>query len=616
MLFLTQSSALLLAISLFLLYPAVSVAQNTVEKDRSGQITKFDRENPNITRWKIFLASLAQEARTVFPEERRPYAVVEVANAYWEVDREASRQLFISALDSALALTHQDRKYQVVLNYVLSAATRRDAGLAKELNKRLLDEEGESDDISSETALDLLEENADAAAQLAEAFAPNGLQDGTAAFLIYSLAKKDIRLSDRVYGVYLNKVSADQNIPLESVITLAGYSFGYGEYYSVDKRGQLGGATFPSVPGLSANPAFTGPFLNLAYRRVAIAVERRNRAAGGEIEGLNFPILFALEYLMPEVARFAPNTLPAWQQLQQQGITGATAQQIQLVQGHVRQINQSRARAQKFSDNSQIPEQEAEASLENVEKLPGTCQRDVVYSKAALFFSSRKNFKRALEIAGKIEDLKQGEIVKEAISMEIIESAIENGEFEEAGKKAGRISSPEHKARLFVELAHALARRNDTQQTGEVVDQALKLIEKLSKPGDRAAIFFSISPVLLKTDPLEAQTILRNAVKNLNKQEPADYVGFSIPIKVPLSCRGEEETWYGGFETLPNSNIFDAIALFARQNADEATRAAEEIGDKITRVRALAVVTRVALANLRAGSGHKAPVKTETPGNH
>jgi hypothetical protein len=596
---------LVFAVSFFLLHPAVTPAQPPADKNQSGKTAKPKAENPALVRWKIFLDSLAQEARTVFPEERRPYAIVEAANAYWEVDREASRLLYISALDAALSLTRQNKKYRGLVNYVLASATRRDVSLAKELNKRLLEEEGDLDNISSEIALDLLEEDAAAAARLAEAFAPNGLQDGSAAFFIFSLARQDIRLSDSVYNVYLNKVGLDAKVPLESIVTLAGYSFGYPEYYSVDKRGQLGGGTFMPVAGLSANEAFTRTFLSLAYRRIGASIEIRNRAVGAEVEGLNFPILFALEYLMPEVAKFRPNVLGPWQQLQQQGMAGVTAAQIVQVQNYVRQIHQSRARTQKTNDGPQTPEQEAEASLENVEKLPGTCQRDIVYSKAALVFAYRENFKRALELAGEIEDLKQGASVKEAISMDMIGSAIKSGEFEEAEKKIEKISSPEHKARLYAELAQALAGKNDYRQANGILDEAIKLTEKLPNAGDRAAIFFSISTILLKTDPIEAQTVLRNAVKNLNKLEPADQMIFSIQIKVPLSCPGEEETWYGGYETLPNSNVFEALALLANQNPDQATGLADEIGDKITKVRALAVITKVALVNLRVKPKNK-----------
>jgi hypothetical protein len=290
--------------------------------------------------------------------------------------------------------------------------------------------------------------------------------------------------------------------------------------------------------------------------------------------------------------------LPEWRQLQQRGIVGATTAQAQQVQNHILQIQQSRLRTQKFSDDSQTPELEAETSLEGAEKLPGTCQRDVIRSKAALLFGSRKNFKRALEIAGKVEDLKQSESVKQAITISIVESAIENGELDEAEAKAGKMSSLEHKARLYILLTDAFSKRNDRQRTQELMNETIRLIEKLPEAGDQAAMSFSLSAIPLRIDPLEAQTILRNAIKNLNKKEPVDKPNFVIPIKVPLSCSGEEVTWYGGFETIPSSNVFDALALFAAQNPDEALRSAEEIGDKITKIRAQALITKLALRAL------------------
>ena len=582
----------------FLLTPITSTAQRSADKNQSKKtaIQKI-ADDPRRIRWKIFLDSLAQESRTVFPEERRPYAMVEVANAYWEIDRDASRSLFIAALDKALSLTHEDKKYRTLVNYVLSSATKRDPALTRELSKRLLEDKSpDRDNISSKAALDLLDENPAAAAQLAEAFAPNGLADGTAAFFIFRLAEKDTRLSDQVYSVYLSKVGANQNLPLEWVLPLAGYSFGYAEYYSMDGKAQLSGATFRPNASLSANPAFTVSFLNLAFRRIALSIEQRNRATGGNVEALNYPILFALEYLTPEVARFSPNTLPAWRELEQQGIVGTTTMQLQQVQVSIQQIYQSRIRAQKFNDSSQTPEQEAEASLENVEKLPGTCERDVVYSSAALLFSSRKNFKRALEIADKIEDLKQSESVQQAILIEMAESAIENGDLEEAQKKVEKISSHEHRAILYVKLAQALGKQNINSE--DVVNETTKLTEKLPNAQDRAGVLFSLFTVLLKKDPIEAQTVLTSAIKNLNKQEPTDNMSFSVPLKVSLSCHGED-SWYGGFETLPNSKVFDALTLFAKQNPDEASRSAEEIDDKITKIRALAMITRVALASRR-----------------
>ena len=593
-----QIFTLLLGLSFILSNSGAAVAQSSNKKQAS---TTIKQENPNLIRWKIFLDTLAQEARTISPEERRPYALADVAGAYWEIDRETSIALFIVALDTAF----EKSKSRDALNYVLSAATKIDSTLAKNLTKRLIDKEDsakERDDISGEIALEILQQDARKAAQLAEAFAPDGLQNGTATFFIYRLAQQDVQLSNHVYEVYLNKVAANENIPLEQIMPLAGYAFGYAEFYTVDKKGQMSGATFTRVKDLVRNPAFTNAFLNLAYRRIAKTIERRNNAAGAEVEGCNYPILFALEYLLPEVARFSPNALPAWQQLQQQGIVGTTPQQSQQIANVINSINQARARAKSAEESPQNDEQEAEASLENVEKLTGTCQRDVVYSKAAMTFSSRKNFKRAVVVAGEIEDLKQSERVKEVIFYDMAAFAIENEDWDDAQEKLKKISTPELNAVTQAFLAEALLKKNNKTESAKIIDDAVKLTEKLSDAEIRTGFLFGLSSMLLKIEPSEAQTLAVNAVKNLNKQEAKDELDFSIPIKIPLSCQGEDETWYGEFVSLPNSTVFDALALFAKQNPDQAEMIAVNIDDKITKLRTRALITKIALVKEKAKS--------------
>ena len=575
------------------------------DKKQSSKTTAQKSANPNIVRWKILLDSLAQEARTAFPEERRPYAMADVAGAYWEVDRETSGALFVSALDAAWVLTEQNKKNRPMLNYVLSSATRLDSTLAKNLTKRLIDKEDsdkERDDISGGIALELLKLDAAKAAQLAEAFAPDGLQNGTASFFMYRLAQQDVQLSNRVYGVYLNKVGANENIPLESILPLGGYAFGYAEFYSVDKNGQLSGSNFPSVKGLSRNPVFISAFLNLAYRRLAKTIERRNNAVGGDAAGYNYVILFAFEYLLPEIARFSPGSLPAWQQLQQQGIVGTTPQQSQQIANLLNTIDQRRARAKSYEETPQTSEQEAEASLENVEKLAGTCQRDVVYSKAALTFSSRKNFKRAIDLAGEIEDLKQSASVKEVIFYDMADSAIENEDWEDAQEKLKKITSPELNTMAYAKLAESFLKKNQKAEGAQIITAAVNVAEKLSEPEIRIGFLFGLSAMLLKVEPIEAQTLIRNAVKNLNKQDAKDRMDFWITIKVPLGCEGDDKTWYGDFVSLPNSNVFDALTLFAKQNPDEAELIAGSIDDKITKIRAFARVTKIALANEKTRS--------------
>ncbi|CAN5388335.1 hypothetical protein BH10ACI2_BH10ACI2_19250 [soil metagenome] len=586
------------------IFVGTSAAQRA--KDPEPKPSPAKTPDPNITRWKIFLDGLVQEVRTISPEERRPFAVTDVAAAYWEIDRDESQAMFVAALDVAWKLTEKmkpsERRQQPVLDYVLSTAARIDSALLKSLIDRLRKKDGaekEADDIASGTALELLETDPEKAAQLAEAFAPNGLDDGTALFFIFRLAQKDISLANRVYETYLTKAGASENMPVEYVVRLAGYAFGHLEYYGVDKRGELSGANFRRIPGFSANQANINSFLSLAYRRIGKAIEQRNNAAGAGNEGLGYPILFSLAYLEPDAARFLPASGQAWQQLQQQGIVGTTPEQSQKIATHMNTIYQGRDRLQTYEEAPEKLETNTEASLADVEKLVGTCQRDVVRSKAVVqIFNYRKNFKRALQVAGEIEDTKQNEAVMQILIVDMAEAAIKDGDWDEAEKQIKKISSTGIRAIATAVYADALIKKGEKATGEKKVDEAAIMAEKLSEAKERSGLLFALSAILLKSDPVEARSLLAKAVKDLNKQEPADKFKFSIPLRVSLSCDAEPSTYWAD-QDLPKSNILEAVPLFAKDNPDETSSAIDAISDKITKIRSQSIVAKIALQNLK-----------------
>ncbi len=558
--------------------------------------------DPGLMRWRIVLDGLVQEARTVSPEERRPYAITEVASAYWEIDHNESQELFIKALDEAWKLTEIDKKNRPVLNHVLVTASKLDVSLAKVLTDRLLKKEGGDkgvDDLSTETALDLLKTDPRKAAELAEAFAPNGLEDGTAAFFIFKLAEVDVSLANRVYSTFLNKAIAKQNISVRSILPLAGYAFGYTEYRTVSQNGVGTGGHFWRNDKLFANPAFIRPFLSLAYGRVSQAIEQRNNATGVSLESLNHAILFALAYLVPEVARFSPGSLAAWQQLEDRGIVGVSPEQSQRVAAHMDMINLNRAKLQSSVESAEKQMQWAEESLDEVEKIVGTCERDVIYSRAVFTFSYRKNFKRALEVAGKIEGQKQNDMVMQVVNFDLAEAAIKDGDWDGAQKQIKKLSSYGIKAIANAELARALLNKNEKSEGEKMVDAAAVLSEKLSEARERSGLLFGLASILLKSDPAGAIDLFARAVKSLNKQEPVDKWKFSIPVRIPLFCGSGDGPEKWADQSLPNSNILDATLLFAKENPDQTNSSLDAISDKVTRIRSQAIVAKIALAKLR-----------------
>ncbi len=592
---------LILCLLIVLLGPISSAAQPAKELKPPAKTAPPKEPNPNLLRWRIVLDSLVQEARSVSPEERRPYALVDVADAYWEIDADTCRSLYESALDIAWGVAQKDKKYDGVLQYVIKSATKLDPKLANVLIEKLSKREGRGkdfDDIASETASDLLKTNPERAAEMAEAFAPNGLEDGSAVFFIFKLAEIDVSLSNRVYATYLNKAAANPNTSVRAVLPLAGYAFGYAEYHTISQNGVGTGAQFWQNDNVSANPELINPFLALAYRRIANAIELRNKSTGAELESLNYAIAFAIGYLVPEVNRFSPDTVAAWQELQGQGLAGVSPEVLRKISMNVEEIAMQRVKLQTSLDHSEKQLQDTEASLEGVEKLVGTCQRDVVYSRAVFTFSYRKKFKRAIELAGKIEGTKQSDMVLQVVAYDMASAAVESGEWDEAEVQIKKFSNPGVKAVAKAELGKALIFKGEKQRGEQLIDEAATLAEKLSEPKEKAGLLFGLSSILLKSNPPEARNLLVKAIKSLNKLEPTDSYKFSIPVRIPLGCEADgPEHW--GDQSLPNSTIFSSIPLFAKENPDMTNSDAEAIADKITRIRSMAMVTKIALANLK-----------------
>ncbi len=575
-------------------------AQSTSKKTTPKPASQS--ENPNLLRWKTYLFSLEQEAKTSLPIERRPFAIADVAEVYWLTDKETSKNLFLSALDLAWNEVEKDSKKSKMLNYVISKATKTDSEMSKILTKRLIDKEdsiSERDDISSSVALELLKDDAKKSEQLAESFAPNGLQNGLANFLIFRLAAQDIQLSNQLHSVYANKVTANDNLPVEWLISLSGYAFGYKEFYTIDKTGQLIGATFPQVKNLQTNNLHAKTIIDNSFRKITKAIQFRNNLSGAELDGLNYAINFSVEYLLPEVGRFSPNSLTNWQQLQQQGLATTTPQILETIAVHIQSIRQNRERMQKYEEPNQTAiDKEIDESVENAEKIADVCQRDTIYSKAALKLTYRKNFKKALEIAGKISDLNKLENVKEVIFYDVAMSEIENENVDNAETSLKKISSPELKAVLYSKSAVLAFKKNDKISGSGFIDSGIKMLEKFQSEELKAGFLFNFASMTVKTDKLASETIFRNAIKELNKKSPPDSFRFSVPIRVSFSCADDNSEWYGGSVSLPNTDIFQVSDLFSKENPDNALLLTDELTDKILKIRVSSIIAKNALTNL------------------
>jgi hypothetical protein len=126
----------------------------------------------------------------------------------------------------------------------------------------------------------------------------------------------------------------------------------------------------------------------------------------------------------------------------------------------------------------------------------------------------------------------------------------------------------------------------------EMLREAVRIAEKISDQKIQAGILLGAAAVLHKVEPIEAEDVVRTAIKALNRQSPKDESRFSVLIKVPLSCKGEDDSWYGEPVSLPNSNIFETLVLLSKRDTETTLLMAQNLGDAETRIRAIASIVR------------------------
>jgi hypothetical protein len=101
-----------------LLVCAPVLAQQSATKKPTRKT--INDESSDVIQWKYLLASLANDARSLLPEKSRPYALAAVADAYWNLDREIARELFMAALDSAFSPKEDEKVDSSAINQVLA----------------------------------------------------------------------------------------------------------------------------------------------------------------------------------------------------------------------------------------------------------------------------------------------------------------------------------------------------------------------------------------------------------------------------------------------------------------------------------------------------------------
>ena len=593
------------AFTVFIGTLVLGFAPNVISQDDSDRKrpannapqTASPSKNPaDLTEWKILLDNLAVEARTLEPEQVRPLIIAELADAYWQIDKNESKKLFNDAFDRALSLPTKSKPGGIITS-VLSIAARRDRALVISLTNRLRESQDKRYSSGAQAlrvAGDLLESDPGLAVELAQTVASSGPSMSGLSFL-FKLAEKDPAAAEKLYDFYLKRQLATRNPELSSVLFLAGYPLGYGEAFggAIDPESFTGFGGL-RTPGLNPHPAFARAYLQLAFASITDTLRKATTANDPDRDVLNSLALFGAAYLFPEAQRYLPGVEGAWSAIYRQAQTGTSAARQAAVEKRLQLILQLRANASKPTED--YLSGTAKEKLELISKLPGGCKRDQAYAEVAFKLDSSGKFPQAQQMADQIGNISLRDKVLQFVNYDIAGAAIDSGNLVEAPALAEKVVAKSQRALLFVRIAAKSLKSGDKSSALDLLNRARVLVRDPGDPELQAGVLLAVASVYVQFDPLEAAVVMREATKAVNHvKDRVPGAAFSVLRRVDLGCEGEDR-WYGGKEQSETFSLYETLAALAVSEiqGQGALSLTSEIEDRPTRIRAqLAVIKAV-----------------------
>lgn len=369
------------------------------------------------------------------------------------------------------------------------------------------------------------------------------------------------------------------------------------------------------ISGLSPRPALAQAFLDVAFLTVQDTLRQASSAPAHEGEALKGLALFTTTYLLPEVRRYRAAALQQWFLLQQQAMSGAPAAQRDGVAKRIQAIVEGRVRAPEQEGAESYSREQSEDLLARAGDLPSGCKRDVVYARAALSVGHSKDFTRAFEVVGRVENkpIRDGVLQFLYYDLSLAEFAgKESGSLDVAQKYAESVTSPEQQALLYVKMAKAALRRQDRQSAAALLGKATRLADGVSDPSSQASILLASAAVLSEFDTYEGYKALKEAVKVVNRARVEDVHNFRILRRVNLACETGKETWYGDSDGAERFSLFETFAAVAGADVDGALSLARDLDDVSISVRSMIAITR---AMIKRDSGRVASQKLFSSAN-
>lgn len=467
-------------------------------------------------------------------------ALVELGDLLWKDDEPYARELFLRGYDLTKKTDQtspaEARKLASLRKQILGPIAHRDPALVKKL---IEDQKAELTNVQrAETnlsiAYQLLDSYGDAEA--AEGFARSslnqGMRVGQLTVWLQELREKNPQNADLLFRDLLQTLLAQSTVQADDLLYLGTYLFTspHGLAYGPTTRSVtiIGGVPVPDITADRPNmPAglvreYLAAAANILLRETTGAREQKLRYV-------------ATYMLIPKAERVAPELLPALFKARQ------------MLAG---QVPPAFTQPQTYANLNRLSlddEAEIDRTLEEIARLPDQTRRDVRYLSLVFTLWSKGKFIRAREVTNKVSDLNAQRELNCVIDFADAVRQLEakNTDFDAVGNVAKKLQCGLERAMLWLAIANAYKEAGSKQRTRDALANGLTAARSLDDP-HLPYLLLNIAGQYGTLDAPLGQVILREAIKELNKQSPEQLLALNWnreitvgPLKQPFALKAK-----------------------------------------------------------------------------
>jgi hypothetical protein len=566
------------------------------------------------------LTSLAVEARSYRDETLRGRVQARVADALWDTDWEASRDLFRRAWAAAeTAGTDQARNDQSATvpgrtgrnstpkprtnlrAEILTLAASRDRALGEEFLAKLTGSKNDARNASdaSKSTPDgplsqaEISERLKLANQFLESsdieralqFADPALTQATGAIICFlvSLRDKDPMAADQRFAAVLGIAAMDPASDANTVSALTSYAFTPSLFVVVSDTGIPSGIRYSPKPAPNLAPdlrkAFFESAASILLRPIAVLDQTSAGRAG---------TYFIAKSVFPLFQQYAPDLAPAIS-AQLAALGGDSAP------GPTNDVSDRSRNRHNGPDGVDDSVQE---DLQNrLDSARTADERDRAYAFAAMRAADAGEM-RAMDLADKIEDHDTRNGVRRFVDYSLIGGFLRKKKAEEAIRLA-RKSDLTHTQRAHVlTQAAALLVRADPVRAGEVFDEALTEARRIdAATPDRAYMLVALMAQFTRTNRARAWDLAGETVKAANSV--SGFTGENGSVSSRLEGKFSISM---GTELATASDLPDAFLAFAKDDLYQAINISRTFAEDAPRALVTLAIARAVLDKKQAST--------------